>query len=183
LEQAQRIATRIFSEAGVTIRWRTRPIPENKNLVEDFSAPAGRTCNTPLRSNSVQVQILPDAPRGFTPQALAYSLPCADYGVQTTVYADRVEAVSNQTLAVFYRVLGYTLTHELGHLLLRSLAHEHSGLMKAVWTPKDWQRAAVSIIPFTPDQATGMAKNVDRDLTAKAIECCQSADARTGPSR
>jgi hypothetical protein len=45
------------------------------------------------------------------------------------------------------------VAHELGHVLLRSSAHDSSGLMKGVWAKSDWQRAAVTIIPFTPDQA------------------------------
>lgn len=178
LEQAERIATRIFAAAGVNLEWRTRPISHETVLAMDFSAPAGNTCNTPRISNSVQVQILSHAPAGFAPQALAYSLPCANRGVQVTIYADRVEAVSNQTRAAFYRVWGYTLTHELGHVFLRSLAHEKSGLMKGVWSKGDWQRAAVTTVPFTPDQARHMTDWLHRIERHDAVSFRTETDHR-----
>lgn len=162
LEQAERIATRIFAAAGVNLQWRTRPISDGTVLLQDFTGTAGSTCPTPLISNAVQVQIRSHAPAGFAPQGLAYSLPCANQGVQVTVYADRVEDIVNQTRTVFCRILGYTLTHELGHVLLRSLTHEKSGLMKGVWNKNDWQRAAVAMIPFTPDQAAHMREHLPR---------------------
>lgn len=56
--------------------------------------------------------------------------------MQVTIYADRAEEVSRRSLAAFYRVLAYTLTHELGHVILRSSAHEKSGLMKGVWSKR-----------------------------------------------
>jgi hypothetical protein len=71
-----------------------------------------------------------------------------------------MEAVSGSTLAVFYRVLGHALAHEVGHILWRSTAHEGSGLMKAVWSKADWQRASVTIIPFTPQQARRIAERL-----------------------
>jgi hypothetical protein len=77
-------------------------------------------------------EILPHAPRGFSPQALGYALPCAKSGMQVTIYADRVETVSWTTLAGFYRVLGHALAHEVGHVLLRSCAHDDSGLMRCL---------------------------------------------------
>jgi hypothetical protein len=34
--------------------------------------------------------------------------------------------------------------------------------MKAVWTNGDWQRAAITIIPFTPDQGENMVRELLR---------------------
>jgi hypothetical protein len=168
LAQAEAVATRIFIEARVDARWTIAPLSVPEHLVSDFSAPTGRRCGTLLHSAGVQVAILSHAPKGFPPQALAYSLPCAERGVQVTVYADRVEAVSFHTLAAFYRVLGHTIAHELGHVLLMSSAHEENGLMKGVWSKADWQRAAVAIIPFTPDQARRIARGLQPAGVARA---------------
>ena len=159
LERAEGVATGIFAVAGVDIHW-TRPVSDAMDQLRDFSAVPAGGCARPPASGSVRVEILPHAPNGFAPQALGYSLPCVRRGVQVTIYADRVEAVSSHTVAVFYRVLAYALTHELGHVLLRSLSHDQSGLMKAVWSKGDWQRAAVATIPFTPDEATRMAEGL-----------------------
>ena len=101
----------------------------------------------------MRAEILPHAPSGFSQQALGYALPCAERGMQVTIYADRVEVVSRTNLAAFYRVLGHAIAHEVGHVLLRSGAHDTTGLMRGAWAKSDWQRAAVTIIPFTPGQA------------------------------
>ena len=116
--------------------------------MNDFSAAHQGQCAVDLPLTIVRVQLLPRAPNGFSSKALGYALPCAKRGVQVTLYVDRMEAVSYSQPTAFYRVLGYALAHETGHVILRSSAHERSGLMKAVWTKDDWQRAAVMIIPF-----------------------------------
>src|SRR5205085_12404172 len=113
-------------------------------------------------SATMRAEILPHAPRGFSPQALGYALPCAERGMQVTIYADRVESVSSSTLAGFHRVLGHALAHEIGHVLLRSCAHDNSGLMKGVWAKSDWQRAAITIIPLTSGQARRVREELQR---------------------
>ncbi len=35
--------------------------------------------------------------------------------------------------------------------------HEPSGLMKGIWTKTDWQRAAVTVIAFEPNDASFIA--------------------------
>jgi hypothetical protein len=175
LEQAENLTTGIFMRAELSVQWRTDPAAASASLVSDFTAVAGGRCASPFHSAVIKIQLLSHAPNGFAPQALGFSLPCAQRGVQVTIFADRVEAISHHTLAPFYRVLGYGLAHELGHVLLLSSAHEESGLMKAVWSKGDWQRAAVAIIPFTPDQARQMADSLQR------IERPQSYTVETSP--
>lgn len=159
LAQAERLATEIFSGAGIEAEWTTASVSDGLDLTNDFSA-ASPGCAQPLHSPTVRAQILPHAPRGFSPRALGYALPCAERGMQVTIYADRVEIVSLTTLAGFYRVLGHALAHELGHVLLRSQAHGDNGLMKGVWAKSDWQRAAVSTLPFTPGQARAIRQQI-----------------------
>lgn len=156
LAQAEGVATEIFATAGIDVYWTTEPVSIAHHLVSDFSSAGGAECAGPLASAIVPVQILPHAPGGFAPQALGYSLPCAELGLRVTVYANRLEMVSRDIPVMFYQVLGYALAHELGHVLLRSSTHEKTGLMKGVWSRRDWQRAAVANFPFTPDQAARM---------------------------
>jgi len=162
LWRAEDLATRIFITGDIDARWTMANVSSATDLVSDFSPVTGNECAKPFQSAFVQVQILRHAPSGFAPQALASSLPCAQRGAQVSIYADRVELVSRGTLASFYRVLGYTLAHELGHVFLTSTAHDQSGLMKGMWSKGDWQRAAVAIIPFTADQGKRMTGRLDR---------------------
>jgi hypothetical protein len=162
LIQAEGVASEIFARAGIEARWAPRPDLDGGTLLNDFSAATGQVCAQPLHSATLRVEILPYAPRGFSPQALGYALPCAKSGMQVTIYADRVETVSQTTLAAYYRVLGHALAHEMGHVLLRSGAHDDSGLMKGVWARSDWQRAAVSIVPFTRGQSRIISEQLRR---------------------
>jgi len=156
LTQTEQLATRIFALAKVDAQWTSGSLADVRTLMNDFSAtPSGR-CAAPLPA-VLKVQIFSLAPNGFPLQGLGYSLPCAGQGVQVTIFSDRVEAVSRTTLTSFYRVLAYALAHELGHVLLRSSVHEQSGLMKGIWTKADWQRAAVTVIAFAPQDASFIA--------------------------
>lgn len=147
LEQAEKLAAEVFMSVGILARLTTAMSPDP--LGSDFSALSRDGCGGLPRPVTIRAQILQHAPAGFRPSALGYSLPCAQSGAQITLYADRMEVVSRTANASFYRVLGHTLAHELGHVLLRSTAHESSGLMKAIWTQKDWQQAAVLEIRFS----------------------------------
>jgi hypothetical protein len=157
--QSEQLATRIFALAGIDARWNMGSLSETRNIMLDFSPTGSGGCTAPLPA-VLQVQVLSQAPNGFPPQALGFSLPCAERGMQVTLFEDRVETVSRSSHAGFYRVLAHALTHELGHVLLRSELHEKSGLMKAIWTESDWQRAAVTIIPFSPDDMRFIAEQI-----------------------
>jgi hypothetical protein len=162
LSQAEGLASEIFAHAGIEVQWSSRFVSDPRALLNDFSAEFGQLCTQPLDSATLRVEILSHAPRGFSPQALGYALPCARSGMHVTIYADRVETVSSATLAMFYRVLGHALAHEIGHALLRSRGHDDTGLMKGVWAKSDWLRAAVSIVSFTPGQSGMMRQQLHR---------------------
>lgn len=156
LDQAERVAGTILLTAAIRSRWEAGQPQDLGNLGMDFTAYAGKDCH-PDTAAVLRVLILPRAPVGLSPNALGFSLPCARSGVQVTIYADRIANVSEGGGPTFRRVLGYTIAHELGHVLLKSSAHTAAGLMKGVWSKGDWQHAAVSVIPFSPAEAQQIA--------------------------
>jgi hypothetical protein len=152
LNDAERVAAEAFVSAGIVARLTTAISLDGKVLGSDFSASSGEGCVESPLPPTIRAQILPHAPPGFSPGALGYSLPCARQGAQITVYADRIEAVSRTANPSFYRVLGHSLAHELGHVLRRSNGHDASGLMKDVWNQQDWRRAAISVVSFSSER-------------------------------
>lgn len=162
LARAEALAAEIFNSAGIDLHWADATVSNQMDLLNDFSMTPATGCTQRLHSESVRVEILSHAPPGFALQALGYALPCAERGVQVTIYADRLEAVSQHTPAAFYRVLGHALAHEIGHVLLRSSTHENGGVMKRVWSRNDWQRAAVTVVPFTTNEARRMLQELRR---------------------
>ena len=150
VERAEGLAGTILLTAAMQSRWQAAPVEELRNLGMDFTAYTAKACQADPVSAVLRLQILPRAPAGLSPNALGFSLPCARSGVQVTIYADHVAKVSERGGPTFGRVLGYAIAHELGHVLLQSDAHATAGLMKGIWSKSDWQRAAVSIISFSP---------------------------------
>jgi hypothetical protein len=152
---AEKLTGKILRASGLEAEWSTGPLMDLKRIVMDFTPRTAGECSSIPTPSLLRVQVLPKAPAGLSAQALGFSLPCAMTGIQVTIYSDRVAAVSEERTApaAFGRVLGYALAHELGHVLIHSAGHEDSGLMKGVWSRGDWQRAAVTIIPFSPEQA------------------------------
>lgn len=113
-------------------------------------------------ARELSFQLLPHAPQGVATGTLGFSLPCAAFGIDSTIFIDKCEAVTYQTLASFSKVLAYTIAHELGHLLLRSNEHSPTGLMRAQWDKASWIRATVAGIPIDPEQARRMRIELSR---------------------
>jgi hypothetical protein len=174
LKQAERIAATILLSATTQSRWEAGAAEDLRNLGMDFTAYSAKDCQP---DPVPRVQILPHAPVGVPPNALGFSLPCARFGIQVTIYADRVGSVSESGGPSFGRVLGYAMAHELGHVLLHSGAHAAAGLMKASWSKSDWQRAAVDITPFSPAEARQIATLDCASLAQK--ECWLGASFET----
>jgi hypothetical protein len=87
------------------------------------------------------------------PHALGFSLPHARRGTQVWIFYDRVEKLSESVHAPLYIVLGHSIAHEIGHMLLGSSEHSSAGLMQAVLTRKSWRLAAMGLLSFSADEA------------------------------
>jgi hypothetical protein len=170
LSVAQNLAGKILLASGVETKWMVGPISDLQRLGIDFSAHTPAECASAPTPSPVRVRVLARAPTGVSVQTLGFSLPCATHGIQVTIYADHVARLSETAAPTFSRVLGYAMAHELGHVLLHSAEHEDSGLMKTIWSKSDWQRAAVSIIPFNSLDARRIANGIQN---ARGAELAQ----------
>ena len=131
---AARTTTRaILNDAGIRLVWR------------DCLDPA--ECDNTLGSSELIVRIV-TAPPASQSQSLGSSFvdPAHRSGTLATVFADRVVALARSADARLGQLLGRTITHELGHLLVGSTDHAVRGLMRGRWTisevlrnlPGDW---------------------------------------------
>jgi hypothetical protein len=170
LSVAQNLTGKILLASGVETKWTVGPISDLQRLEIDFSPRTSGECASAPTPSPLRVQVLARAPSGVSVQTLGFSLPCATGGIQVTIYADHVAKLSETATPTFSRVLGYAVAHELGHVLLHSAEHEDSGLMKAVWSKTDWQRAAVSIIPFSPPDARRIANRIQNARSAELAQ-------------
>jgi hypothetical protein len=167
LSFAENLTGKILLASGLEVQWSTGPISDLTRIALDFTPRTAGECASLPTPSVLRVQVLRRAPASLSAQTLGFSLPCARTGIQVTVYADRIAAVSEKTAPTFGRVLGYALAHELGHVLTHSTGHANSGLMKGVWSKTDWQRAAADLILFSPEQARRIRGTMVLDLRAR----------------
>ena len=126
---AKRIADDAYRTIGVTIDW-----------IE-----AGCDAGAP----GLHVNIVSRETAGFA--VAAWTLGFAEPGSSAaTVLYDRVLCLGVKFHIRRDVLLGYTMAHELGHLLLPAHSHSDSGVMRA---SLDLQRAAEKKLCFTSEQA------------------------------
>jgi hypothetical protein len=172
LSRAEDEVTRIFAEAEIEVHWAEGALDDGASLITDQSAnntsPAG--CKMARHARELRFRLLLHAPQGVITETLGYSLPCAAFGIDSTIYIDHCEGVTHQSSASFSNVLAYSMAHELGHLLLRSNEHSPTGLMRARWDRASWNRTTVAGIPIDREQARRMRIELSRMESLAATE-------------
>jgi hypothetical protein len=136
LYEARAVASGLFGGIGVKIRWHgPRNCPTEAPYVT-FSS------NTPAR---------------VQPGALAYAMPYE--GTHIVVFVDRV-----QLLAPYNRgcLLGYTLAHEITHIVEGIVRHSASGIMKAQWGTDDHFAMRQRRLGFAPEDVALIYQGLDR---------------------
>ena len=111
--EARIVASSIFAGIGVQIQWR-----------------GPRKCP----SEAIYISFSSEIPAGVHASALAYALPYE--GTHIVVFLDRVKQSSAGS--AIGCLLGYTLAHEVTHILEGIARHSESGIMKARWEAADY---------------------------------------------
>lgn len=137
----------VLRTAGIHVRWEAAG---SHNRQETGSCPGAEV-------EVIDVVILDRAQKKDHPGALAYALPFARSGVRIVVFYDRVVGMQrNQNPAI----LGYTIAHEVGHVLLGTDSHAKSGVMLAHWRQGDYSRMEMHTLTFTASDIDRMQRNV-----------------------
>jgi hypothetical protein len=119
--QAQAIASRIFTSAGIEIEWKSDR----------------RVCL--LRpQETIMIRLSTFTPASDHPGALAYALPYE--GVHIVVFYDRVLATVERSRLT--SLMGHVLAHEITHILEGVNRHSEEGVMKASWSQDDYTNMA-----------------------------------------
>lgn len=133
-------------------------------------SPALQRCERPLTPIEVTVRFVRLAPE----QNAAGTMLGSSFvdtrkraGTLATIYVNRVDSLARGTGADAVVLLGRTVAHEVGHLLLGSTAHSNAGLMKAVWSRDVLLRNRARDWAFTPREALAL-RNAVRERTQAA---------------
>jgi len=139
VDRAESTVGELLHEAGIDSSWR------NCRTNAGPSSESDDVCGDVLNPSEVIVRIV-RAPLTITDvEVLGYSHVDAyrRQGTLATVFADRVQALAPALRIEEGTLLGRAITHEVGHLLLGTLDHSGTGLMRGAWNtlshhPFDW---------------------------------------------
>jgi hypothetical protein len=137
LVRAQELATDIYQQAGVTLRWTL-----------DGTAQPDRVLTVILTTSAT-------APQGLATDSMGVTPTPGDGTRGTTAYIfiDRITAFTESKRIAAHYVLACALAHEIGHLLLPANAHASGGIMRGSWHPALFPPKAPGVPGFPPEQA------------------------------
>jgi hypothetical protein len=141
-------AARSFSAAGIDVSWVECPVS-----VEDSAR--FRACEQALDRHPVFLSIIPDhmaARIARPPKGSEDTLGMAS-GLHAFVFYERIREWAGRWGLEESVILGHTLAHELGHLLLGEHSHTATGVMRPVMERQDLSLQSGQFL-FLPKQAS-----------------------------
>jgi len=153
LAVAKTEAARILGNAGVHVQWKS--VQDSRKAYRQV-----RECNTPAPDVSdIDILIQDVTPRDDHPDALGYALPFAKSGFRVVIFWDRILAATERPNA---KLLGHVIAHETGHMLMGTLSHARSGVMKAHWSSFDTSTMQSHSFSFVPADVEMIARRFER---------------------
>lgn len=168
-------AAALFLEIGIRTQWET-PVDHEPHSCTD----RGANPQIPV----IDVNILPAhmASRLNLPSGtLGYSIlpPLGEPAYLADVFYSRALQMAQQGPADLDQLLGYAIAHEVGHLLLHSTTHSHSGIMRANWGPEEWKGISQGYLRFGADESARMraevAARIDASDGREEVSCADAA--------
>ena len=155
LDQALKEAARIYGQIGVALEWHSAAARER--------AAAGKEPQTSTQPYSVQL-IIQDKLRTTSHRTANFQMgaalaPGRDCKGTVYLFNDQVAEFSSSRRVRTTLTMGTVIAHEIGHVLLQRMGHSPEGLMRAVLNAGDWERAALGLLLFAPDDAAIVRAN------------------------
>ncbi len=151
-------ASAILNHAGLAVGWVDCPLTTE----ESASYPA---CLTAMGNSDFTIRILTvrDAQRiAMHRDAMGEALECeGDHrGCSAYIFYRDVQELARAWDASESELLGHTLAHEIGHLLLGANSHSSEGIMRANWRQPELNTIARAHLFFTDEQSERMCAEV-----------------------
>ena len=148
--EVEQVTSGIFARAGINLIWIDRTVGEKPQQ--------GPECNVPPGSAMLEVRILPRIRivKGMPSTAASgYTT-----GNMATVSLERATMASAGYPASVPELLGCTIAHELGHILLGPNSHTVSGMMRPYWDITELQEAAQHFLLFDAKEAAQLRAEI-----------------------
>ncbi|QOY87314.1 hypothetical protein [Paludibaculum fermentans] len=150
LTEAQRVAGRVFEDAGISVTWIDCARPE-------FQAGDGHCKETGDPMVLVLNILTKDRREAGSSGAMGFAFPMLGAGTHAAILFPRLKQFADSYVDIpgTAALLGYAIAHELGHLLLKNLEHG-PGVMKAGWARSEYVSMCRGQMGFTPAQVSQM---------------------------
>jgi len=153
-------ATAILNHAGLAVGWVDCPLS-----AEEFASYPD--CLNTMGTTDFTIRILSvrDAQRiAMYRDAMGEALEClGDHrGCSAYIFYRDVQELARNWDASESQLLGHTLAHEIGHLLLGANSHSSEGIMRANWRQNELYTIARAHLFFTDEQS----KRICAEVTA-----------------
>jgi hypothetical protein len=168
LDRAKQVTEKVFQATRIEIRWvecLADPTPQNQR------------CISPAGPNDISVRIYrrPTKNRqnlGKQTAGVAVPSPLNSGSGFVQVFFDRLEEIYQDSHAVapLEVLLGITMAHEIGHLLLPESQHSLSGILQGCLRARNLQLAAKGWMRFTTEQRLAIGKNVQKYSNSESKE-------------
>ncbi|MCI0356060.1 MAG: hypothetical protein L0099_13640, partial [Acidobacteria bacterium] len=164
---AQKEAARILANAGIETEWLSCAVVQPE-------AGGHAACERPFGRNELLMRIVPEAMAAKLPfrditLGFAFLPEEGGRGFLGGVFYHKVERMARETGTDGYQILAHVLAHEIGHLLLRTVKHGHTGLMRANWGPNDLELARRGLLPFTPKESARLRAEVRARMESSVV--------------
>ena len=151
-------AANIVADAGLHVAWhdctndaqRAECTPSRRGrelIIRIMATPAP---GTPIQADAIDTGA---SALTFT-RILGFAVidPASGGGSLATIFRDRVDAIAQRAEVASSAVLGVTIAHEVGHLLLGTPTHGRNGLMREIWTDQELALGRVDDWLFSPSE-------------------------------
>lgn len=157
LEAAKGQAAEVLGRAGVQLefvdcRVRAEDPPKNE-ACQSAASPLNLHLN--ILDLDMALSMARDTGRSRT--CLGAALVTAGLPSRASVLFHRALELAKSRGVLLAAILGATMAHEIGHLLLKQGAHSAGGIMRAQWGAQELQSITHGRLGFTADEASRLA--------------------------
>ena len=157
LQRAREQAAEILGRAGVSAHWEQCPISETAPKLDNTCAQEAAVHVLQLRIHSREMSRMISKTR----IEFGYALPLSKgFGVICGIYLDQTFDLADSLGVPPHVVLGHTIAHEIGHLLMGHNSHSKAGIMVAKWGDSEIRLAKKGRLEFSDAQAARMQADV-----------------------
>lgn len=161
IQRAEGVASGVLRDAGVEVIWLNCP----QDAMQEASL--GR-CSEASFPWHLHLGILPVS-RDLKSSTVGISFSSENgEGCYADLFWQPIKQLQEQTDISPSVILGHSLAHELGHLLLGTDSHSRQGLMRAHWTGEDLAKASKGNLRFSQEESlrimNRLAQKIPKDL-------------------